>query len=352
MIPYLIWILALSTIGSAALTVAVLAYARKVSLIDRPNERSSHLAPTPRGGGLAIVAVSITAFVFLAIRGEIRLDLAVALVVGGLAIAVVGFVDDRTPLSPAIRVSVQLAAAVLALVALDGLPQFMFGEQLVNLGWIGSVLAALGLVWITNLFNFMDGIDGIAASEATFVTLAGGAITWSAGANFGLTAAELGLAGASLGFLLWNWQPARIFMGDVGSGYLGFAIGVLAIGETRENPAALLVWLILGAAFVVDATVTLFRRLVRRERVFEAHRIHAYQWLSRRWGSHQRVTLTYLAVNLGWLLPLASYASLHPGRSAWIAVAALLPLIVLALIAGAGRPERGVAKAAHRPHQN
>lgn len=335
----LTWILVLSTISSVALTAAVRAYARKVRLIDHPNKRSSHSTPTPRAGGLAIVATSVVSFAFLAVQGGISVDLAAALIVGGLAIAAVGLVDDRTPLSPRTRVSVHVAAATFSVFALGGLPQFVFGEQLVNLGWFGPALAALGLVWVTNLFNFMDGIDGIAASEATFIAFAGAAITWSSSANFGLTAAELGLAGASLGFLVWNWQPAKIFMGDVGSGYLGLTIGILALAATRENPAHLLVWLILGGTFAVDATVTLLRRLGRRERLYEAHRTHAYQWLSRRWGSHRSVTLAFLAVNVLWLLPLAWYANLRPERSTWVAAIALLPLVALALVAGAGRAE-------------
>jgi Fuc2NAc and GlcNAc transferase len=146
-------------------------------------------------------------------------------------------------------------------------------------------------------------------------------------------------AAACGGFLAWNWPPAKIFMGDVGSGYLGYAIAVLALAAARENSVALLVWLILGAVFFVDATVTLLRRLARRERVYEAHRSHAYQWLARRWQSHRRVTVAVLLVNFFWLLPCALVAVRHPVWAGWMVVLAIVPVTVAALLAGAGRAE-------------
>jgi Fuc2NAc and GlcNAc transferase len=189
----------------------------------------------------------------------------------------------------------------------------------------------------------MDGIDGIAASEAAFVS--------GAAAFLGLSAMQAGVApaaavfcAAACGFLLWNWPPARIFMGDVGSGYLGFVISVLALAATRNDPVAVWVWLILGGVFFVDATVTLGRRTARGDRVYEAHRSHAYQWLARRWGKHLPVTLAVLTVNVLWLLPAAWFASRHPGIAAWVVLAAYLPLAVLVVAAGAGKAEQPVSR--------
>jgi Fuc2NAc and GlcNAc transferase len=145
---------------------------------------------------------------------------------------------------------------------------------------------------------------------------------------------------AAAGFLLWNWPPAKIFMGDVGSGYLGYVLAILALAATIRDPVAVWVWLILGGAFFVDATVTLARRTIRGDRLYEAHRSHAYQWLARRWGSHLPVTVTLLALNLLWLFPAAWLAERYPALALWILIAAYLPLIVLALVAGAGRPEQ------------
>jgi len=139
--------------------------------------------------------------------------------------------------------------------------------------------------------------------------------------------------------LIWNWAPARIFMGDVGSGYLGYVIAVLAIASARDNPATLLSWLILGGVFFCDATVTLVRRLLRRDRVYEAHRSHAYQRLARRWQSHSRVTIAVMAINVCWLLPCALFATAHPQFALWSTLGAYAPLILLVLFTGAGGAE-------------
>jgi len=207
------------------------------------------------------------------------------------------------------------------------------------LSWIGYVLAVLSIVWTLNLFNFMDGIDGIAASEAVFIC--GSAWMLSllpAGAAGSVGALALIFCAACLGFLVWNWPPARIFMGDVGSGYLGFVIAVLAIAADHDDPAAPWPWLILGGVFFVDASVTLVHRALRGERVYEAHRTHAYQWLARRWG-HRRVTVSVGLVNVLWLLPCAAFATLHPARAIWVLIVAFVPLIGIAVAAGAGRAE-------------
>jgi Fuc2NAc and GlcNAc transferase len=234
---------------------------------------------------------------------------------------------------------VHFIAAFWALAWLGGLPPLRVGTQVIVLGWPSYLLGAFGIVWALNLFNFMDGIDGIAASEAIFIALAAALLNAPLGANAGVAFAAWLFAAACGGFLLWNWPPASIFLGDVGSGYLGYVIVVLAVAATRDNPAALWVWLILCGAFFSDATVTLMRRIVRKERVSEAHRSHAYQWLARRWGSHGRVTLAFLAVNLCWLLPCAVLAVRFPRYAAAAVVIALAPLTVLAIALGSGRRE-------------
>jgi Fuc2NAc and GlcNAc transferase len=230
-----------------------------------------------------------------------------------------------------------MLAAVWVVFILGGLPPLQVGTRLVELGLTGDALAVLAIVWVVNLFNFMDGIDGIAGSEALIVCVAGGAIAGQSSEH--VAAAAWLLAGASAGFLAWNWPPARIFMGDVGSGFLGFFIAVLALAAARSAPASAFVWLILGGTFFVDATVTFLRRLLRGVRVYEAHREHAYQWLSRRWQSHAAVDWAFIAVNVCWLAPWAWFAATHPEYAALAGLAALLPLVVLAVAMGAGRPE-------------
>jgi Fuc2NAc and GlcNAc transferase len=189
----------------------------------------------------------------------------------------------------------------------------------------------------------MDGIDGLAASQAIFMLLAAALLVL-----IGTQGDAAGqpvfwwlptLAAATLGFLLLNWPPARIFMGDAGSTYLGFMIAVLALATIGLGWLSLWQWLILAAVFATDATVTLCRRLLQRERLFEAHRRHAYQQLARRWQSHRRVTLGVILVNVVWLLPLALLAGWYPGTGPALALLAYAPLVVLALRAGAGAPE-------------
>jgi Fuc2NAc and GlcNAc transferase len=307
-------------------------------VLDIPNDRSSHTTATPRGGGLAMVLAASAAFIVLAVHGMISRPLAIALLVGGGAVALIGFVDDRRPLPAGLRLAVHIVAATWAVAWLGGLPPIRAGGFVFAAGWIGAVLAVLGVVWSLNLFNFMDGIDGIAASEAAFVTGAATLLFLPAGTS-GATSAAAVFCAAVVGFLPWNWPPARIFMGDVGSGYLGFVIAVLALAATVRDPVAVWVWLILGGVFFVDATVTLVRRTFRGDRLHEAHRSHAYQWVARRWGRHLPVTVAVLAINLLWLLPAAWLASHHPPWAAWIVLASFLPLVLLAALAGAGRAE-------------
>jgi Fuc2NAc and GlcNAc transferase len=331
---------------AAAFVVSVLitGLTRKMALsrgvLDLPNERSSHTEPTPRGGGASIVLTTSAALIVLAALGALQFDVLMALGGGGLAVAAVGFFDDRHTISAKVRIAVHFASAGWALAWLGGVPPLQVGHHAVDLGWLGYVLGTLGITWTLNLFNFMDGIDGIAATEAVFICSAAALLMPVADTASVVPVAALTFAAACCGFLVWNWPPARIFMGDIGSGYVGFVIAVLALVAARENPAAVWIWLILGGVFFVDATVTLLQRLARREAVYEAHRSHAYQWLARRWGSHLRVTLAVLAVNLVWLLPGAVLATAYPQYAAYVLLGNLLPLVFIALLAGAGCRER------------
>jgi Fuc2NAc and GlcNAc transferase len=188
----------------------------------------------------------------------------------------------------------------------------------VPLGTAGSLLAVVGLAWLTNLYNFMDGIDGLAASEAVSVGLVGGGILAVAGAD-GIALAAFSLAATAGGFLVFNWPPAKIFMGDVGSGLLGYAFGVLALASERAGAVPLVVWMFLLAVFIVDATATLIRRVMKGERWYEAHRAHAYQRAVQAGYSHRQVTLAIMGLNV--LLAVAAVG-------AW-AVPSLLPVVVI-----------------------
>jgi Fuc2NAc and GlcNAc transferase len=253
--------------------------------------------------------------------------------ISGLAflLAALGLWDDVRHLPARTRFAVQVLLCALLLRVLGGEAPLVLGGLLLFAG-----------VWWVNLFNFMDGIDGIAASQAVFMLAAGAMLAaWLHPAA--VDAVEwlwmLALAAATLGFLAFNWPPARIFMGDVGSTYLAFMIFALALLSVREGWLTYPAWLVLGAVFVADASVTLARRVLAGERWFEAHRSHAYQRLSRRWGSHRRVTLLVIGINLLWLAPLALASLVWPG-AAWICVVlAYGPLVTAVILFGAGKKD-------------
>jgi Fuc2NAc and GlcNAc transferase len=332
----------IAAIISGVLLVAVLLtgllrrYASRFGFVDVPNDRSSHEKPTPRGGGVAIVLACLAGWTALFMCDRVSTGLFAALAGGGALVALIGFLDDHRSRSPALRLAVHLAAAGWAVYWLGGMPPLQVGQNVHDLGVTGNILAVLGILWVLNLFNFMDGIDGLAASEAIFVAL-GGVMCSLVLAASPIVPASLVLAAASAGFLCWNWPPARIFMGDAGSGFLGFVIAVVTIAAAREHPAAPFVYLILGALFFVDATVTLVRRLLRRERLHEAHRTHAYQHLTRRFG-HLRVTAGWSLLNVGALLPIAVSAAYYPVWSVAIASSLIGGLALLAYSRGSGRP--------------
>lgn len=301
---------------SLLLTGGVRRYARR-ALLDLPNERSSHSRPTPRGGGLAIVGSFLIGMVVLNWMEVVPSALAWALIGGGVLVAGIGWLDDHRHVSPVWRIAVHVTAAAWALYCLRGMPQLELGVTALSLGWAGTALALLALVWLTNLYNFMDGIDGLAAGEAVTVALAAtGLLWWSGATELALIVALL--AAACGGFLWWNWPPAKIFMGDVGSGFLGYCFAVLMLASEKAEALPLTAWLILLAVFVLDATYTLASRVIRGEKWYTAHRSHAYQRLIQLGYSHLRVTSTVMLVNL---LVLAPIAWLVVRRPVWTFVA-------------------------------
>jgi Fuc2NAc and GlcNAc transferase len=296
-----VWLVLIALLAGSlswALTGIIRNYAVSRGMVDVPNERSSHVVITPRGGGLAIVITFLGGAAVLAALGALPAYLMIALGGGGLLIAGVGWLDDRKGLSAVSRAVVHLAAAVWAVYWLGGLPWLDLGFTRLPLHLIGALLAVIGVVWLVNLFNFMDGIDGIAGVETISVCVMAGAFAAFSGAS-GLAMACLLLVLATAGFLVWNWPPAKIFMGDVGSGFLGYTLVVLAISSEKLHAAPLFVWIVLLGVFLIDATATLIRRISRGERWYEAHRTHAYQYAVQAGFTHQQVTLAVLGLNLG-----------------------------------------------------
>jgi len=342
-------------------------HSSRLGLHDLPNARSSHLIPKPRGGGAAIVGAALLmlplAFPVASAGWNVALALGAAVM-----LALVGLADDLRGLGLAVRLGAQ-ALAMTALLAALGWGADAGGES--DLGLLATVsgipslaawlsthaapwmvlaldvalipLLLLGGLWWINLFNFMDGIDGIAASQALFMIFAG-LLLKTTGSGLALLAAPpaaagLVLAGALVGFLFLNWAPARLFMGDTGSLFLGFSLFAMAAHDVTFGDISLWTWLVLGSAFIVDATVTLLRRWLRGEPVTAAHRSHVYQRLSRRWNSHSAVVLVYCLLNVAWILPLAFLSHRAPLWAPMIVVTAWAPAAVLAWRAGAGLTE-------------
>lgn len=307
-------------------------------LLDVPNDRSSHARPTPRGGGLALTVAHLLGVLVANWLGLLTSDLAMAIVGGGLVVATVGFLDDHEHVPAFVRLLCHFVAFGWAMWWLGGLPLVDFGRGAVDLGWVGTALMVVCMVWFLNLFNFMDGIDGIAGMQAVTMCIVASLLLVLNGSGREAILPLTLLAAATAGFLVWNWPPAKIFMGDVGSGYLGFALGAMALWTTTIGWLTPWVWLILGGTFLADATVTLAVRARAGAALTDAHRSHAYQRLSRHWGRHSSVTLAYAAVNILWLAPWAAAATLRPTLGVTFAAAALAPLFVVAVRLGAGHP--------------
>ena len=323
---------------SFVLTAVLRRYALARSMLDVPNDRSSHTVPTPRGGGVSIV---VTFLISLAVMWgwelvDSRFFFGAA--GAGLLVAAVGFMDDHGHIAARWRLLGHFAGAAWVLVWTGGLAPIEVAGMVLNLRWAGDFFALFYLVWLLNLYNFMDGIDGIASVEAICVCLGACLLYWVSG-HQDLIWAPLLLSMSVLGFLFWNFPPAKIFMGDAASGFLGIIMGVLSLQAAAVEPRFLWVWLILLGVFIVDATFTLLRRLLRGDKVYEAHRSHAYQYASRKHGRHLPVTTAVALINVFWLLPLALCVTSFGLDGALGVVMAYIPLLVIAVRYHAGEVE-------------
>lgn len=279
-------------------------------LLDHPNHRSSHQVPTPRGGGMAIVATFLLGapllIAFLPSVSALPFQKLIVLWLAAFGIAVVGFVDDHISLRASTRLLVQGAAAAGVVWATSGLPVVTLLGMDLDLSWGGYLLAWVGAIWMVNLYNFMDGIDGLAAGEAAVVCLFMALFHYLDSGVWDSGALALLLCAAVAGFLCWNFPPARIFMGDGGSGFLGLTLATLMLLDAGQQPHYLWAWLVMLGVFVVDATWTLLNRFRHHCRLSEAHCTHGYQYAVKRMGGHRTVTLIVLLINGLWLAPIAA----------------------------------------------
>ncbi|VVE20315.1 Glycosyl transferase, family 4 [Pandoraea eparura] len=324
---------------SLGVTAAMRRYALSRQLLDVPNERSSHTISTPRGGGVGIVAAMGGLALTLPWLGSTSVSLALIFGVCGGFVAALGFLDDLGHVPAGWRLLGHFAAATAAVWLAGGLPEVVVFGYLLPLGWIGHVLAVFIVVWMLNLFNFMDGIDGLAGVEAALSGAIGGLLIVAFAGMRHEAFWLFAVAAAAVGFLKWNWPPAKIFMGDAGSGFLGFIFGIAPILAARIAPALFWVMLIIPGVFVVDATVTLVRRLLRGLRPHVAHRSHAYQYASRIYAGHRAVTIVCGLLTACWCGPLAWCVASGRLDGALAVLVTYTPLIGLALIHKAGAPE-------------
>ena len=276
-------------VASYLLTWILKNFYQKKLIIDIPNERSSHSVPTPRGGGLAIVLTWYAGLTVLFLLNRIDPKLYYALL-SGILLAAISLIDDVTDLKPSIRFSVQFITSVIAFFLLGGFQNLIIGGLHFDYKLVIYPLVILGMVWFLNLYNFLDGIDGYASVEAISIALILLVLT----GNPVLAV----LIASTLGFLIWNWPKAKIFMGDVGSTQLGFIIVVIGIYFHNINELAFVDWIILTSPFWFDATLTLFRRLRNKETLSQAHRKHIYQRLFQSGFSQQRIDLFLVLINL------------------------------------------------------
>jgi len=274
---------------SLFLTLFIRSLAIRKSILDFPNERSSHKNPTPKVGGLAVAIVWFLGLFYLYITNNIDHKLFFSFIPGVLLV-VIGIIDDIIAIKPLYRLIFQLIVSGIALFILGGLGKLNLGFFTVENRLILSILALLGTMWFINLFNFLDGIDGYIGMEVVFITS-------SAILLFNDRIAPVLLA-STLGFLIWNWQPAKIFMGDVGSTLLGFNIAVFSIYYQNTSKSSLLIWLMLSSVFWFDATLTLFRRYKKKEPLIVPHKKHAFHRIVQSGFTHQKTVIYAFSLNL------------------------------------------------------
>jgi Fuc2NAc and GlcNAc transferase len=320
-----------------------LRFALDKQILDIPNERSSHAVPTPRGAGVAFAAVFLVFVILLGFMHVLLLQDLLAIVAGAL-VAAVGYWDDRCSLNIRTRLAVQLCAASIVVASLATFHVPGRASSSVFVMAVLMCMEILGITWILNLTNFMDGIDGIVGIEVVTVTaVCAGLIVAERGITVSaLLFAMLGVTVAP--FLFYNWSPAKVFMGDVGSCFIGFTLGVLSLIAAAHHQLSLLCPLILLGVFISDATCTLVTRMLTGQRWYAPHRTHAFQILARRYG-HRRVAGSVGIVNLVWLAPLAIAAEYDQARGIVYAVVAFAPLLIVCRVLGVGNPKMALEPA-------
>ena len=310
-----------------ALTILLEKYAYRLCLIDYPIARSAHTSPKPSGGGLVVAVLFLFVSYVLDVNEYIPSYVFYSLL-AAVPVAAVGLFDDLSRVGLRFRLLTQFCASCWALYFFGGIPPIEISILQLSNTWVLSFLGIIALVWLLNLYNFMDGIDGIAGTEVLFVTLMSSFFAIYEGDDT-LALLSGALFATSAGFLVLNWPPSKLFMGDVGSSFIGFVLGIFALLSMHNESMTVWTWFILLGVFVVDSTVTLLVRFATGEKWYEGHSCHAYQNAARKWGSHERVVIFMLLINLMWLAPLSWLSFLYPESGFYICLVALAPIVYL-----------------------
>jgi glycosyltransferase WbpL len=315
-------------VSTVAGTLAFRALALRKGIVANPNYRSLHQRPMPRGGGVVFSIAFLAVVTVLWRTGFIDAGSMQAIGLGGVVATLFGFADDVIHVNPATKLLAQGGLAAWALFCFDGKPLF-------DLSWtpttVELAISWLALVWLMNVYNFMDGVDGMAASGAVFICSAAAIVLLLADGDRSLVLLLGLLALCCLGFLLFNWPPASIFMGDSGSLFLGYCFGALITRTITEGQISLWTWLVIFGYFAGDTTTTTVTRIWLIKNWYGAHRSHAYQNLARIWGNHRKVTIGVFLYHLIWLLPLAVLSEVAPATGPLAAALALGPVVLWTL---------------------
>lgn len=299
-------------------------YALKKNILALPGNRTLHNSSTPRGGGIVFSILFILGICTLFFLDSINFQALMVFGVGCFIAAIFGFIDDMIDISEVYKLCLQFFLAFWAIywlntsVLIEWIPY-----------WLSVLVIAFLLVWMINLYNFMDGIDGMAISGALFISILSAILSLING-GIQLSLILILLASCSLGFIFYNWPPARIFMGDSGSIFLGYFFGALVLKSLIDNDFSIWVWIIIFSYFLVDTTLTLLLRIFIVKK-YLPHRSHAYQNLARIWNSHTKVTLLVMAYHFFWILPLSILATMNSNLEIISALLAIFPVILITI---------------------
>jgi len=320
-------------------------YLTAKNIFDTVNERSMHEGQVPRGGGIIIIVLLLTALLWFAISST-RPLLFLALWLTILMWSALSWRDDRYDLSPKLRLVLQMAFAIFAVSAFGWVDNIQLNSDFrLSLAWFGALMTFIGFLWLANLYNFMDGMDGLVAAQTIIASLTFGFWFWVLG-DLEIAFVCLIVAAASYGFLLWNWRPAKIFMGDVGSVTLGAFFACLIIIATSRFDVPVLSMVMLFGLFVADASLTMLKRAFRGEKIWLPHREHFYQRIGLAGMEHEKIVIVSI-VGMLFCSLLATLSLIY--RDTILLCLGALSLFIFCLAVGVKRFERKVSSAQNTP---